>query len=191
MDKNTDKAKRAFRMIRYYRQRVGLNGCIKYILCKTQIDHDDFLIWFYEKYLKDVNWSDKSFLKRELGDWYYGVTGRNQTYIDNPISYNDWIQWIKLYDLDDEKKMLADKYLMREWVANKVGKEYLVPLIGVWDEFDAINFDNLPEKFVLKCNHGSGMNLIVKDKCEINYNEERKKFIKWMSLDFSLFFGHD
>jgi hypothetical protein len=69
---------------------------------------------------------------------------------------------MKLYDSTYEKTRLADKYLVREWIKDTIGEEYLVPLLGVWDRFEEIDFDKLPENYVLKCNHGSGMNLVVK-----------------------------
>jgi len=63
---------------------------------------------------------------------------------------------------------LADKYAVREWVKEKIGEQYLIPLIGAWDRFEDIDFDRLPEKFVLKCNHGSGYNIIVTDKSKLD-----------------------
>ncbi len=105
--------------------------------------------------------------------------------LDNPKSFSEKIQWLKLYDSTPLKTRLADKYLVRDWVAEKIGEEYLVPLLGVWDSFDEIGFDALPNQFVLKCNHGSGMNAIIKDKSTIDKAALKKQFDEWMETDFS------
>lgn len=81
--------------------------------------------------------------------------------LDNPRTYNEKIQWSKLYDSTPIKTKLADKYLVREWVKKKIGEQYLIPLLGVYDCFDQIDFGKLPEKFVLKCNHGCKYMLFV------------------------------
>ena len=78
---------------------------------------------------------------------------------------------------------MADKYLVREWVAEKIGKEYLNTLYGVWDNADDIDFDRLPNSFVLKCNHGSGWNIIVKDKQDLDIAEARKQLNEWLHMN--------
>ena len=83
------------------------------------------------------------------------------------------------------KTRLADKYLVRDWIKEKIGEEYLVPLLGVWDSFDEIDFDKLPNRFVLKCNHGSGMNILVRDKASFDHTEARKKIESWMQMNFA------
>ena len=81
--------------------------------------------------------------------------------LDNPQGINEKIQWLKLNDLNPEHCIKADKYLVRDYVKKTVGDKYLVPLYGVWDKFDDIDFLKLPNKFVLKCNHNSGSGMIV------------------------------
>lgn len=119
-----------------------------------------------------------------LADWYYERTGKVLD-LDNPQTFNEKIQWMKLYDSTPIKTRLADKYLVREWVKEKIGEEYLIPLLGVWDNFDEIDFDKLPNQFVLKCNHGCGYNIIVKDKTNFDICEARKKINSWMGEDFA------
>ncbi len=80
---------------------------------------------------------------------------------------------------------MADKYLVRDWVKEKVGEEYLIPLLGVYDKFEDIDFDKLPNQFVIKCNHGSGYNIIVKDKSKLNLVEVKAKLDKWVSKDYT------
>mgnify|MGYP002621725616 CR=1 FL=1 len=106
---------------------------------------------------------------------------------ENPKTFTEKIQWMKLYDSTPIKTRLADKYLVRQWVAEKIGAEYLIPLLGVWDNFDDIDFDLLPEQFVLKCNHGSAMNIIVRDKKTFNIENAREKINAWLAIDFGAF----
>ena len=127
---------------------------------------------------------DPSKYPYELAIWYKNVTGEELN-LQNPQTFNEKIQWLKLYDSTPLKTRLADKYLVRDWVAERIGDEYLVPLLGVWDSFDEINFDNLPNQFVLKANHGSGWNIIVKDKAALNIEDAKKKFDKWMHTNFA------
>ena len=121
--------------------------------------------------------------KRFLAMWYWCVTGRELDW-NHLETYNEKMQWIKLYDNPQKKTALVDKYLVREYVKDKVGEQYLVPLYGVWDSFDDIDFDKLPDKFVLKCNHGSGWNLIVEDKNSINIDIARERFKRWLNTEY-------
>lgn len=112
------------------------------------------------------------------------VTGEKLEW-KNLKGFDEKIQWIKLYGYTSLMTKLADKYVVREWVAERIGKEYLIPLLGVWDSFDEIDFGSLPKEFALKCNHGSGFNLIVHNKDEINFKNERVKFDGWMSENYA------
>ena len=104
---------------------------------------------------------------------------------NNLRTYTEKMQWEKIYDKNPIKTTLTDKYAVREWVEGKIGKEYLIPLIGVWDSFDNIDFDLLPKQFVLKTNHGTGTNLIVKDKYKINMRRAKRMFDDWMKTDYA------
>lgn len=125
-----------------------------------------------------------------LKDWYYECTGEILD-LENPKTFNEKIQWLKLYDSTPIKTRLADKYLVREWVKEKIGEEYLIPLLGVWDKAEDIDFDKLPKQFVLKCNHGSGYNIIVKDKSKINVNKIRKQLNEWLNEDYAFKSGFE
>lgn len=130
--------------------------------------------------------------KRPLAmkDWFYEHTGE-QLDLGNPQTYNQKIQWLKLYDSTPVKARLSDKYQVREWIKEKIGEEYLIPLLGVWDNFDDIDFNKLPDKFALKCNHGSGYNIIVKDKSKLDLAAVRRKVNTWMNEDYSFKFGFE
>jgi hypothetical protein len=117
-------------------------------------------------------------------DDYYVATGKKLN-IESPVTFDEKIHWIMLNEHDGRKTRLADKYLVRSYVADLIGQEHLIPLIGVWNSFSEIDFDTFPDKFVLKCNHGSSMNLIVKDKSSFDIAAAKKKFDEWMKIDFA------
>lgn len=98
----------------------------------------------------------------------------------HPKTFNEKIQWIKLYDHNPLYTMLADKYLVRDYIRAKIGDKYLIPLLGVWDNPDDIDFAKLPNRFVLKVNWGSGQNIIVTDKSKINIDDVRAQLRKWI-----------
>ena len=127
---------------------------------------------------------------RELKRWYRNTTGEKLN-LNNPKTFNEKIQWLKLYDSTPLKTRLADKYLVRDWVKEKIGEEHLVPLLGVWDSFDEIDFDKLPDQFVLKANHGSGWNIIVKDKSIFDKEEAKGKFDQWMHTNYAFVAGFE
>jgi hypothetical protein len=104
--------------------------------------------------------------------------------LKNPNTFNEKLQWLKLNDRNPKYTSLVDKYKVREYIKTTIGEEYLIPLIGVWDNFDEINFESLPNQFVLKPNHTSGNVFICKDKSTINYNELRKEVNKWMKRKY-------
>ena len=100
--------------------------------------------------------------------------------LENPQTFNEKMQWLKLYYHDPIMTISSDKYLAREYIKETVGEEYLVPLIGVWDRVEDIDFDKLPNQFVLKVNWGSGQNIIVKDKTQLDIEEAKNKLRDWM-----------
>lgn len=106
--------------------------------------------------------------------------------LENPVSFNEKIQWLKLntYNNNPLITQCADKFAVRDFVKSKGCEELLIPLIGVYDDVDAIEWDNLPEKFVLKCNHGCGYNLICSDKTKLNIEEAKKTIRCWMRDDY-------
>ena len=109
--------------------------------------------------------------------------------LDHPKTFSEKTQWLKLHDHLEDKYMLVDKYLVRDWVKEKIGEEYLIPLLGVWDHFDDIDFDALPDKFALKTNHGSSWNYIVPDKSKMDRQDAKKKFDTWMQLNYAYMMG--
>lgn len=107
--------------------------------------------------------------------------------LDNPKTFNEKIQWLKLYDRRPEYTMMVDKYEVRKYIADKLGKEYLIPLLGVWDNPDEIDFASLPNQFVLKCNHNSGLGMcICKDKSALNIARVKEKLRKGLKQNYYL-----
>lgn len=88
--------------------------------------------------------------------------------LKNPVTFNEKLQWLKLYNRKPEYTMMADKYGVRKYVADTVGEKYLVPLIGVWNRVEEIDFSDLPDRFVLKCTHDSGGLVICRDKSKLD-----------------------
>ncbi len=123
-----------------------------------------------------------------LKNWFKKYAGKTLD-LENPQTLNEKIQWLKLYDSTPLKTQLTDKYLAREWVKERIGEKYLIPLLGTWDKFDEIDFDRLPAKFVLKANHGCGWNIIVKDKNTFDKAAAREKFNKWLNTNFAFVNG--
>lgn len=105
--------------------------------------------------------------------------------LDNPKTFNEKIQWLKVYDSTPLKGKLADKYLVRNYVNDVIGGQYLVPMLGIWEKFNEIDFEKLPERFVLKCTHGSGMNKIIQSKRNINYTETKMQFEQWLAINYA------
>lgn len=96
----------------------------------------------------------------------------------NPQTFNEKLQWLKLYDRKPEYTQMVDKYEAKKFVANIIGEEYIIPTLGVWDRFEDIDFDALPEKFVLKTTHDSGTVAICTDKQHFDIAATRKLFNK-------------
>lgn len=107
--------------------------------------------------------------------------------LKNPQSFNEKLQWLKIYDRKNIYSMMVDKYLVRDYISKKIGTEYLIPLLGVWDKAEDIDFDLLPNKFVLKCNHNSGTGMyICKDKTKMDKKKVMKMLNKGLKEDYYL-----
>ncbi|MDR2967650.1 MAG: hypothetical protein LBU74_06855 [Methanobacteriaceae archaeon] len=123
-----------------------------------------------------------------LEEWYFNKTGKKLD-LKNPKTFNEKIQWLKLYDSTPIKTKLSDKFLVREWIKEKIGERYLIPLLGVYDDFDEIDFDNLPDKFVIKTNHGTQMNIIVENKEELNKKLAKNRMNTWLNKNQAFIAG--
>lgn len=103
----------------------------------------------------------------------------------NPRTYNEKLQWLKLHDRNPLYTRLVDKYEVRQYIAECVGEEHLIPLVGgPWESFDEIDFDALPNQFVLKCTHDSGGMLICRDKSALDMREARKRIEQSLATNY-------
>ncbi|MBR3252635.1 glycosyl transferase [Candidatus Saccharibacteria bacterium] len=92
-----------------------------------------------------------------------------------PRTFNEKIQWLKLYDRRDVYTMMVDKYEAKKYVADIIGEKYIIPTIGIYNDFNEIDFDKLPKRFVIKCTHDSGGVVICKDKTKLDKKKTREK----------------
>lgn len=105
----------------------------------------------------------------------------------HPTTFNEKLQYLKLYDRRPEYTRMVDKYRVREYITEKLGAQYLIPLIGVWDDPEKIDFSTLPEQFVLKCNHNSGLGMcICKDKSKLNIRKVKAGLRKGLRQNYYL-----
>lgn len=104
--------------------------------------------------------------------------------LDNPRSLSEKLQWIKLHCDLSVFGPYVDKYRVRDFVSKKAGERYLIPLLGVYQQFDEIDFNVLPDKFVIKASHGCGWHYFVKDKNSENWAEIKTKVDSWMATNY-------
>ena len=114
---------------------------------------------------------------------FYGYIGHKLN-LENPKSFNEKLQWIKLYNRKPEYREMVDKYEAKNYVARMIGEEYIIPTLGVWDRFEDIDFNELPEQFVLKCTHDSGGLVICPDKSKLDIEKARKKINKSLRRNY-------
>lgn len=114
---------------------------------------------------------------------YRALMGKNLN-LKNPKTYNEKLQWLKLYDRKPIYTSMVDKYEVKEYVANIIGSEYIIPTYGVWDRFEDIDFDILPNQFVLKCTHDSGGIVICHDKSTLDMKKTNKILSKSLSRNY-------
>ncbi|MCK0160272.1 ATP-grasp fold amidoligase family protein [Allomuricauda sp. F6463D] len=112
--------------------------------------------------------------------YYEYYTGKKLN-LENPVDFNQKIQWYKLYYRPKILSQLVDKYEVRDYVKEKVGEQYLNELIGVYNRPNMINFSELPNKFVLKATHGYHFNILVNDKSQLNLTKTKLLLYKWLS----------
>lgn len=102
----------------------------------------------------------------------------------NPRTFNEKLQWLKLHDRNPLYTTLVDKFAVKKWVADRIGEEYVIPTLGVWDSFDEIDFGVLPERFVLKCTHDSGGLAICRSRASFDVNAARRKIEESIARNF-------
>ena len=123
---------------------------------------------------------DRVYLEKAYKAYFHKKLDLNQ-----PKTFNEKLQWLKLYDRRPEYTIMADKYLVRKYIAKTIGEEYLIPLLGVWDTPEQIDFNVLPDQFVLKCNHNSGKGMcICRSKNSLDFEEVKMRLRKGLKQEY-------
>ena len=125
------------------------------------------------------NMNDKEYLS-----WLYRARMGRLPDLNHPKSFNEKLQWLKLNDRKPEYTEMVDKYLAKKYVEKRIGEKYIIPTLGVWDEFDQIEFEKLPDQFVLKTTHDSGGVVICKDKANFDKAAAKRKLEKSLKRNY-------
>lgn len=133
---------------------------------------------------KNVKMKYKKIRKESLKSKFKRIHGYPLN-IDNPQTLSEKIQWIKRFGNLQRFSPLVDKFAVRQYVQEKIGNQYLIPLIGVYKGVEDINKETLPNSFIMKANHGCGWNILVKDKSKMSWDRELCRMRKWLQMDYS------
>lgn len=125
------------------------------------------------------NLSDETYLRI-----LFKATMKKRLDLKSPTTFNEKLQWLKLHDRKPIYTTMVDKYAVKDYVASIIGEEYIIPTLGVWDKFDEIDFDSLPNQFVLKCTHDSGSLSICRDKEHFDIAKAKDKIEKFLRMDY-------
>ena len=157
-----------------------MNTIVKYMNAGIKLLTDsDYRFLFWADRGKYNHLCDEEYLIKR-----YKATMGKELNLQHPSTFNEKLQWLKLYDRNPLYTDLVDKIEVKKHVANKIGEEYIIPTLGVWNAPEEIDFDSLPEQFVLKCNHNSGLGMcICKDKSKLNISKVRKALRKGLQED--------
>ena len=151
---------------------------------KLKLLFPDIYIWNSTRQIRRHANMSETQIRKEVSRLYKYYLHRDLDW-NNLQSYTEKMQWKKLYYINPLEKVVSDKYAARDWVAEKIGEEYLIPMLGVWDRFDDIDFGKLPDRFVLKTTHASANIVIVKDKRNFDKKMAALMFKLWLSIDYA------
>ena len=141
-------------------------------------DHFGYLRKFV--FLISRRWmSEKIWTNWVLARWFGGGD------VSNPRTFNEKLHWLRIHYRKEILRDLADKWAVRDYVCERIGEEYLNKVYAVWDRPEEVNLSDLPEKVVIKCSHGSGMNVLIKDTRQVDLKALRRQLAAWHAQDFS------
>ena len=123
--------------------------------------------------------SDRTYLKMR-----YKIDTGETLNLENPTKFNEKLQWLKLHDHNPQYTKMVDKFEVKEYMKDLIGEEFIIPTLGVWNHFDEINFDSLPNQFVLKSTHDSGGVVICKDKSKLDMDNARNVINKSLKRNY-------
>lgn len=152
-----------------------------------------FATFIYEKALlhNTLSTADTCKIFKEPLQLWYSTIMHKPCNIDNPHTLTEKIQWLKVYDCIPLKTKCSDKIQLHDYVTEKLNKDICIPIIKTYDTANGVNLKDLPERFVIKANHGSGMNLVVKNKQTLNTDNLIRTLQKWFDTDYSFNFGYE
>ena len=137
-----------------------------------------YIQFYLDKYFS-IRMDDEKYLMM-----YYEKVFKKKLNLSNPKTFNEKLQWLKLNNRNNEYTAMVDKYLAKKYVGSKIGNEYIIPTIGIYNNFNEIDFDALPNSFVMKCTHDSGRVIICKDKNNFNRIRAKKIINKGLKHDY-------
>lgn len=137
------------------------------------------VFWRMQQYGFFNKVSDDVYLK-----WMYRIWMGKKLNLDEPKTFNEKLQWLKLHDRKPMYTQMVDKCEAKKYVSEKIGGGYIIPTLGVWNSFDEIDFDELPDQFVLKTTHDSGGVVICRDKSAFDINLAKKKIVKSLKTNY-------
>ena len=136
------------------------------------------------KILKKIKYAMRIIPDRAYIQMYYFAHFKKFCNLKNPKTYNEKLNWLKLHDKNPIYTRIVDKFEAKEYVKDIIGDQYIIPTLGVWDNFDDIDFDELPQQFVLKCIHDSEGLVIVKDKDKLDKEMAKNKIESALKQNF-------
>lgn len=153
-----------------------VKSCIKFIINSDY----RFMILSRKTPIYD-SMDDKSFLIRK----YHSELNKSLS-LEIPKTFAEKMQWLKLYNRKEIYTTMVDKFSVKKYVADRIGEEYIIPTLGVWDKIESIDFDSLPDQFVLKCTHDSGGLVICRDKSKLQKSDLDDKIASRLKHNFYL-----
>ena len=126
-----------------------------------------------------IKMKDERFVKLK----YHYMTGKRLN-LKKVQTFNEKIQWLKLYDRNPEYTKMVDKYEVKKYISEIIGSEYVIPALGIYDKFDDVDFDKLPNKFVMKCTHDSQSTVVCIDKDKLDMEETKKFYDKRLKEEY-------
>ena len=135
------------------------------------------LFWLDNKRI--ITLDDEKYIKL-----LYELKVKKKLDLENPKTFNEKLQWLKLYDRNPEHIKMVDKYEVKKYVSEIIGNEYIIPTLGIYDKFEDINFQELPNQFVIKCTHDSASTIVCKDKNKFDYEKVKNKINKCLKRNY-------
>lgn len=129
------------------------------------------------------NMDDEKYIKK-----LYKIRNGTDLNLDDPVTFFDKNNWLKIHDRKEIYSMMVDKYDVKKYVADIIGSKYVIPAYGVWDAYDDIDFNKLPDQFVLKCTHDCGSTVICKDKKNFDWDGAKSLIEKHLKTDYYIKF---